>query len=73
MKTVTSKDGTTITYDQMGKGPALILVHGAVQFRGFDFGSAQLVNLLAPHFTPANHIGLLAAVILAFSASCSRA
>ena len=29
MKKVTSKDGTNITFDQSGKGPAIILVLGA--------------------------------------------
>src|SRR2546428_603581 len=29
--TVTSKDGTTIGYRQMGQGPGLILVHGGMQ------------------------------------------
>lgn len=51
MKTVTSKDGTTIAFDQVGKGPAVILVDGALQYRAFDQGMAQLADLLAPHFT----------------------
>jgi pimeloyl-ACP methyl ester carboxylesterase len=59
MRTVTSKDGTTIAFDvaerplhdQARTGPALILVPGAVQYRAFDFGSAQLAALLAEHFT----------------------
>lgn len=51
MKTVTSKDGTTIAFDQSGKGPAVILVDGALQYRAFDQGMAQLADLLAPHFT----------------------
>jgi len=33
MKTVTSKDGTTIAFDQVGKGPAVILVTGALGTR----------------------------------------
>ena len=33
MQTVTSKDGTTIAYDQTGTGPALILVGGALSER----------------------------------------
>ena len=28
---VTSRDGTTIGYRQMGRGPGLILLHGAMQ------------------------------------------
>ena len=51
MKTVTSKDGTTIAYDQYGTGPAVILVDGALQYRAFDQGHKQLAELLAPHFT----------------------
>lgn len=50
MKTVTSKDGTLIAYDQYGQGPAIILVDGALQYRAFDQGMAQLAELLAPHF-----------------------
>jgi hypothetical protein len=30
MRTVTSKDGTTIAFDQTGKGPTIILVNGAL-------------------------------------------
>jgi pimeloyl-ACP methyl ester carboxylesterase len=51
MKTVTSKDGTTIAFDQSGKGPAVILVDGALQYRAFDQGMAPLADLLAQHFT----------------------
>src|SRR5512134_1124126 len=51
MKTVTSKDGTTIAYDQSGQGPVVILVGGALQYRAFDQGLAQLADLLAEHFT----------------------
>lgn len=51
MRTVTSKDGTTIAFDQSGKGPAVILVDGALQYRAFDQGMAQLADLLAQHFT----------------------
>ena len=51
MKTVTSKDGTTIAFDQSGQGPAVILVDGALQYRAFDQGMAQLADLLAQHFT----------------------
>jgi pimeloyl-ACP methyl ester carboxylesterase len=51
MKTVTSKDGTTIAFDQTGKGPAVILVDGALQYRAFDQGMAALADLLAKHFT----------------------
>ena len=51
MKIVTSKDGTTIAFDQSGKGPALILVDGALQYRAFDQGMAELAELLAAHFS----------------------
>jgi pimeloyl-ACP methyl ester carboxylesterase len=53
MRTVTSKDGTTIAFDQSGKGPALILVGGAFEQRAMDSETAQLaaLPLLAQHFT----------------------
>jgi pimeloyl-ACP methyl ester carboxylesterase len=51
MKTVTSKDGTTIAYDQSGSGPVVIFVDGALQYRAFDQGMAPLADLLAQHFT----------------------
>ena len=51
MNTVTSKDGTTIAFDQSGTGPALILVHGAFMHRALDPQAAQLAELLSPHFT----------------------
>jgi pimeloyl-ACP methyl ester carboxylesterase len=35
MKTVVSKDGTTIAYDVSGSGPALIFIAGATCFRNF--------------------------------------
>lgn len=51
MKTVTSKDGTTIAFDQSGTGPAVILVDGALQYRAFDQGMAPLADLLSEDFT----------------------
>ena len=51
MKKVQSADGTTIAFDQVGKGPALILVGGAFQHRAIDPRTAQLAALLAQHFT----------------------
>jgi pimeloyl-ACP methyl ester carboxylesterase len=53
MRTVTSKDGTTIAFDQSGQGPALILVGGAFEQRAMDSATAQLaaLPLLAQHFT----------------------
>lgn len=51
MKTVKSKDGTTIAFDESGQGPVIILVDGALQYRAFDQGMAQLADLLSKHFT----------------------
>ncbi|HLF88632.1 MAG TPA: alpha/beta hydrolase [Anaerolineales bacterium] len=51
MRTATSKDGTTIAFEQSGQGPALILLDGALQYRAFDQGMAQLAERLSPHFT----------------------
>ena len=50
MKTATSKDGTTIAYDQWGQGPAVILVSGALQYRAFGQGMFELAELLSPYF-----------------------
>ena len=51
MRKVISKDGTTIAFDQLGKGPAIILVGGAFQYRAIDPRTAQLAASLSPHFT----------------------
>lgn len=48
MQVVTSKDGTKIAYEKLGKGPALIVVGGALSARS---GAAELAGLLAPYFT----------------------
>jgi pimeloyl-ACP methyl ester carboxylesterase len=49
-RTVTSKDGTRIAYEQVGSGPALILVDAAGHYRGLSsFGG--LIGLLATDFT----------------------
>jgi pimeloyl-ACP methyl ester carboxylesterase len=45
---VTSRDGTRIAYDKWGKGPALIVVGGALSDRA---GGAELAQLLAASFT----------------------
>lgn len=50
MNTVTSRDGTTIAFDRLGEGPALILVDGALCSRSFG-PMRPLAELLAPHFT----------------------
>jgi len=49
-KTVLSRDGTAIAYDRIGGGPPLILVDGALCYRGMG-QSGQLAELLAAHFT----------------------
>jgi pimeloyl-ACP methyl ester carboxylesterase len=50
MNSVTSTDGTTIAYDRIGTGPALILVDAAGHYRDFSsFGG--LIELLAADFT----------------------
>lgn len=51
MNTVTSQDGTIIAFEQSGTGPALILVAGAIQYRAFDQGLAELTSLLSAHLT----------------------
>src|SRR3989440_3843185 len=51
MKKVISKDGTTIAFDQLGKGPALILVGGALEQRALDSETAQLAPRLSEYFT----------------------
>lgn len=50
MNTTTSLDGTTIAYDRVGSGPALILVDGAMCHRASG-PNGPLAELLAPHFT----------------------
>ena len=47
---VFSKDSTAIAFDRMGYGPPLILIDGALCYRGMG-QSGQLAELLAPHFT----------------------
>lgn len=51
MRTVTSKDGTKIVFDQYGEGPTLILVAGALGVRSPHPMSRQLSELLSEHFT----------------------
>ena len=51
MPTVTSKDGTTIGYDAVGEGPAVIVVYGAAGYRGSFGDDGELARLLAPHCT----------------------
>lgn len=53
MKTVRSKDGTTIAFDQSGNGPALILVGGTFEQRAWESETAKLATLplLSQHFS----------------------
>jgi pimeloyl-ACP methyl ester carboxylesterase len=51
MNQIISRDGTTIAFDRLGKGPAIILVGGAFQHRAIDPRTAQLAALLAQQFT----------------------
>lgn len=50
MSKVTSKDGTTIAYENRGTGPALILIDGALTYRSFG-PMPKLADLLSLHFT----------------------
>ncbi len=52
MKEVTSQDGTKIAFDQIGQGPAVVLVCGGSVDRGSNAG---LAAALAPHFTVYNY------------------
>ena len=54
MQIVTSKDGTTITFDRSGEGPVVILVTGASGTRSHPM-MTQLAALLAAHFTVCNY------------------
>jgi hypothetical protein len=48
MQTLTSKDGTTIAYDQTGSGPAVILIGGGPNDRS---ANTPLAALLESNFT----------------------
>src|ERR1700730_18344893 len=50
MPNTISKDGTVIAFDKMGSCPPVILVDGALCYRGLG-ESAQLALLLSQHFT----------------------
>lgn len=54
MKKVISKDGTEIAYETRGSGPALILVDGALGYRGLNFNQ-KLDEMLAAHFNVYNY------------------
>lgn len=49
-KTVSSKDRTTIAFDQSGKGPALILVNGALGTRS-HMAPNSMADILSKQFT----------------------
>jgi pimeloyl-ACP methyl ester carboxylesterase len=50
MNTISSDDGTTISYEKQGEGPALILVDGALSVYSSG-GKAELAKLLASRLT----------------------
>ncbi len=50
MRYVVSTDGTTIAFERVGYGPALILIDGALSYRGFG-PSGPLAAQLAHDFT----------------------
>lgn len=54
MRTVTSKDGSTIAYDRYGSGPVVILVGGALGYRRFK-KMEELSKLLAERCTVINY------------------
>lgn len=52
MAKVISKDNTTISFDKLGKGPAVILVASALSDRS---DTTKLAGILAEHFTVINY------------------
>jgi pimeloyl-ACP methyl ester carboxylesterase len=54
METVRSRDGTTIAFDRLGDGPAVILVGGAFSYRHFP-KMRELAELLASRFSVVNY------------------
>jgi pimeloyl-ACP methyl ester carboxylesterase len=52
METVTSRDGTSIAFDRLGSGPAVVLVSGGSTDRG---ANAPLAESLANDFTVLNY------------------
>lgn len=51
-KAATSKDGTSIAFEQSGTGPVVVIVAAALADRS---GTARLAKHLAPHFTVINY------------------
>ena len=54
MKTVTSKDGTTIAYDEVGQGTPVIIVGGAFSYRKFK-DLVQLADILSKDHLVVNY------------------
>ena len=54
MKTATSRDGTRIAYDELGEGPPVVMVGGAMNTRSFG-PNGSLAGLLAERFTVINY------------------
>jgi pimeloyl-ACP methyl ester carboxylesterase len=54
MYTVTSADGTRISYDRPGEGPAVILVNGALGYRKFKT-MEQIAAALSERCTVINY------------------
>ncbi len=52
MESVTSKDGTNITFDKLGAGKPVVLVSGGSVDKG---SNASLAEALAPHYTVYNY------------------
>lgn len=50
MPQVVSKDGAKIAYENMGRGPAVVIVDGALAYRG-NFGLVPLAAALSQNFT----------------------
>jgi hypothetical protein len=50
MNKVPSKDGTPIAFDRSGKGPAVILVGGAFQYRAIDPRTACICQDIGGQF-----------------------
>lgn len=50
MPQIVSKDGTKIAYEQIGQGPAVVLVDGALAYRG-NFGLVPLAAAFSQNFT----------------------
>ncbi len=54
MQTISSKDGTSIAFDQLGQGPAVVFVAGATGSRSHA-AFQQLAELLSENFTVFNY------------------